>query len=58
MLEKKSFMHLRHVTKGKLKETTGRLVGSPRLEERGAMELRASSWRQRAAKLKRTLKKI
>ena len=56
VLEKNGFMHLRQVTKGKVKETTGQLVGNARLEERGAMELRGSSFRQKVKRAKRTSK--
>ncbi|HUY44033.1 MAG TPA: hypothetical protein VMU98_09755 [Acidimicrobiales bacterium] len=58
VLEKNSFMHLRQVTKGKVKETTGRLVGSARLKERGAMELRVSALRKSATQIKRVLKNL
>jgi len=58
VLEKVSFMHLRQVTKGKVKETTGRLVGSARLEEQGAMELRVNALRKKATEINRVLKKL
>lgn len=58
VLEKNGFMHMRQVTKGKVKETTGRLVGSARLEERGAMEVRFGTWRKKASRIKRALKRL
>jgi len=58
VLEKVSFMHLRQVTKGKVKETTGRFVGSARLEERGVMELRVNALRKKATEINRVLKKL
>jgi len=57
-MKKYSFAHLGQATKGKVKETTGRLVGSARLEERGAMQRRASALRNEVTQMKRLLKSL
>ena len=57
VLEKNSFMHLRHVTKGKINESTGKLVGNRRLEARGAIEHRWGTLQRAGAQLKKALRR-
>lgn len=55
--EKNSFMHLREVTKGRVKEITGQLVGNHRLESKDALDERLSALRQAGVHLRRALKR-
>lgn len=51
VLEKNSFMHLREVTKGRVKEITGQL------EAKGSLDERLGALRQAGQHLRRALKR-
>ncbi len=55
--EKHSFMHLREATKVRVKEVTGQLVGSRRLESKDELDERLSALRQAGLHLRRALKR-
>ncbi|HEY7931669.1 MAG TPA: CsbD family protein [Acidimicrobiales bacterium] len=57
VIKKNGFTHLRHVTKGALNETTGKLVGNRRLEVKGALEHRLGTLQRAGAHLKKALRR-